>query len=1009
MAAAGILEVQRPGTRRAYALDGRPVSLGRAPDNTVVLDHASVSRYHARIEWREAQPLVADLGSANGTRVNDAAISPNVAQPLALGDRIQILDFELTLREPAAGQAERRDVSGRPLPSVEPALLTHAEPASVSLLVNTQHRAEQYPIEEASVTIGRDPANDICIDEPVVSWRHARLERVANGYQIVDLDSSNGLTCQDVEVAEMLLADGDELWIASDVRLTYRITPLAPEEDTPGLEEATPSPAERPALEKAPAPRAAEAPVFKRVEPPAPAAETPVFERLSPPPPPAEKPAVESAVPVASWEAVREEAVPLHATLIGMETPSSGLHKIDMRERSELTIGRSPENDLQLSYPTISRHHARIRRVGGGEAYVIEDLGSSNGTVVNDALIEPGELHPLQPGSTLRIGPIKLIFAPHAMQLVDESRDLRLDALHLNQFVGKDINLLQDISLAILPREFVALVGVSGAGKSTLMNALAGFWPASDGVVLVNGTDLYRRFDVFRTDLGYVPQDDIIHKELTAEKALDYAARLRLPPDTTAAERKEAVAAELEILGLTERKDVRVGSLSGGQRKRVSIGVERLTRPGLFFLDEATSGLDPGTENRLMRLLRQLADDGQTIVLITHATKNVTLCDQVIFLAAGGQLAYFGPPDEALAYFGVAAFDEIYEQLEEERSPEVWAEMYRQSPQYREYVVKRLRVKYGELLDARPESPAFPAPKTKVKRPPPLRQFGVLAARYLDIVRADRVNLLLMLLIAPVLGAMDLIAWPRETYDPVEGDAARAMVMVFLAVIIPFLIGALGSVREVVKERAIYRRERTVNLRIVPYLLSKVAVGFLFALYTAAALLILKLISVDFSHLGMGDVALVYLILLLAVVSGVMWGLLISAIAPREEQAMLLLIVIVVVQMVFSGGILPLDQLGTAGDVIGGITSSKWTFEAMVDVTQVQRGDCDGPSLGNCELAGVQAYETDAERRVVITHLEDRYGHVLEGDVTTSIAALLGILVGLFILLAVIQKRKDVI
>jgi ABC-type multidrug transport system ATPase subunit/pSer/pThr/pTyr-binding forkhead associated (FHA) protein len=977
----GSLEVRGPGTKREYVLNGEPVSLGRAADNVVVLDDASVSRYHARIEWVDSLPHVTDLGSANETIIDGAPLVPNVPQPLVPGSEIQIVDFQLALNEPAAGQAGRRDVSAQPLPDDKPALLTRAEPASVTLLVNTQRWAKTFSIQEQSVTIGRDPANDICIDEPVVSWRHARLERVARGHQIVDLGSSNGLTCQDVQVAHMLLADGDALWIATDVCLTYRITPLVPE---------------------------------------APVAETPALEEAAPPPPAAETPVFEKIAPVAAREAIPEEAAPLHATMIGTETPSSGLQKIDMRERRELTIGRSPENDLQLGYRTISRHHARIRRVGSGEEYVIEDLGSSNGTVVDDELIEPGELHPLRPGSTLRIGPIKLIFAPESMQLVDESRDLRLDALHLNQFVGKGINLLQDISLAILPREFVALVGVSGAGKSTLMNALAGFWPASDGAVLVNGTDLYRRFDVFRTDLGYVPQDDIIHKELTTEKALGYAARLRLPADMTAAERREAVTAELETLGLMERKDVRVGSLSGGQRKRVSIGVERLTRPGLFFLDEATSGLDPGTENRLMRLLRQLADDGQTILLITHATKNVMLCDQVVFLAAGGRLAYFGPPREALEYFGVAAFDEIYEQLEDERSPQEWAERYQQSPQYREYVVKRIRDEYGELLDTRPEPGGAKAGKaarrpgsasagTRVKRPSPFRQFVVLAARYMDIIRTDRINLLLMLLIAPVLGSMDLIAWPRETYDPVEGDASRAMVMLFLGVIIPFLIGALDSVREVVKERAIYRRERTVNLRIIPYLLSKVAVGFLFALYTAAALLVLKLIAVDFSHLGIGDMALYYLIILLAVVSGVMWGLLISAVAPREEQAMLLLIVVVVVQMVFSGGILPLDQLGTAGELIGSVTSSKWTFEALVDVTQVQRGDCDGPSLEDCELSGVQAYETDAEKQVVIAHLEDRYGQVLEGDVTTSIAALLAILLGSFILLAVIQKRKDVI
>jgi ABC-type multidrug transport system ATPase subunit/pSer/pThr/pTyr-binding forkhead associated (FHA) protein len=974
MAPAAVLVVQGQGTRREYVLSGRPVSVGRSADNAVVLDDKSVSRYHARIEWVESQPHVTDLGSANGTLVNEAIIIPDVPQGLKPGDNIQIVDFELTLHEPPTIEAERRDVSAQPLPGDKPALLTRADPANVNLSVTTQHWAKSFSVQKGSATIGRDPDSDIPIDEPVVSWHHARLEQVAGGYQIVDLESTNGLAIHDAQVARMLLADGDVLWIAEDVSLTYKIAPLAPE---------------------------------------APVAETPAPDEAAPPPPVVE-------MPVEDMEAVGVEAAPLYATMIGMETPSRGLHKIDMRQRGELTIGRSPENDLQLDYRTISRHHARIRRVGSGEEYVIEDLGSSNGTLVNDEFIEPGKAHPLHPGSTLRIGPIKLIFAPESMQLVDESRDLRLDALHLNQFVDKGINLLQDISLAILPREFVALVGVSGAGKSTLMNALAGFWPASDGAVLVNGTDLYRRFDAFRTDLGYVPQDDIIHKELTAEKALHYVARLRLPADMTAAERRAAVTEELETLGLTERKDVRVGSLSGGQRKRVSIGVERLTRPGLFFLDEATSGLDPGTENRLMRLLRQLADDGQTIVLITHATKNVTLCDQVIFLARGGHLAYFGPPGEALEYFGVADFDEIYEQLEDERSPETWAEHYRQSPQYAEYVVKRLQDRYGELLDARPEPGAEtagrvarrdgPTPaRTKVKQPSAIRQFMVLAARYMDIMRTDRVNLLLMLLIAPVLGSMDLIAWPREIYDPVEGDASRAMVMLFMTAIIPFLIGVLNSAREIVKEKAIYRRERTVNLRIVPYLLSKVVVGFLLALYTAAALLVLKLIAVDFSHLGIEDIALCYLVIVFAVLSGVMWGLLISAVAPREEQAMLLLIVVVVVQMVFSGGILPLDQLGTAGEVIGYGTSSKWAFEALVDVTQVQRGDCDGPSLEDCELAGVQSYDTAPERRVVIDHLEDRYGDVLNGDVAVSIGAMSALMLGLFILVVVIQKRKDVI
>jgi hypothetical protein len=392
----------------------------------------------------------------------------------------------------------------------------------------------------------------------------------------------------------------------------------------------------------------------------------------------------------------------------------------------------------------------------------------------------------------------------------------------------------------------------------------------------------------------------------------------------------------------------------------------------------------------------------------------------VICLHKGGRLAYFGPPAGALEYFGVKDFDEIYEKLQTEGSPEEWERRYRSSQQYETYVVNRLQEKYGKLLDtSRPAAsplPAAPAPSKKRKSRPRsqqisgFRQFLVLSGRYLEIIRSDRISLLLLFLIAPVLGSMDLIAWPRDIYDPVTGDAARVMVMLFLSAIIPFLVGALSSVREIVKEKAIYERERTVTLKILPYLLSKVWIALLFALYHAGALLAIKVLAVDFSHLDTQDMLLFYGLLVLAVMSGVLWGLLISTIAPREEQAMLLVIVVVVIQMVFSGGILPLDQLGEVGEALGSATSSKWTFQGLVDVTQVMRGDCSSESdLENCELPGIQSYETEAEKRVVIDHLEDRYGEALDGEVEESAAWLGGIMLVLFVVLVVLQKRKDVI
>ncbi len=967
MRTAAILEVQEQESIREYLLNGQPVTFGRAADNTVILAGTAVSRHHARIEWEGSQAYLTDLGSANGSSINDSPIPPNLRSPIHPGDDILMGGFRLVLNTPVAGQNER---AGHPAghPNGETsAVLTRVMPASLSLVIETPQGRQEFAIQKNTVSVGRDPSNDISIEHPAVSRHHAKFVQVKHGYEVVDLGSTNGLTFGQARVTKMLAADGDAFSLADGISIVYRITPGAP----------AVSAAHTPNFEGTPTPAVTKEPVQ-----PSPALGTPA---------------------------------PIEATMMGIETPVAGLQKIDLRGRSSLTIGRSPESDLHLNYPTISRRHARITRSGSQEQYAIEDLGSGNGTLVNDELIEAGKPYPLHAGSTMRIGPIKFIFAPESLQLVDESRDLRLDALNLNQFVSKDLNLLQDISLAILPREYAAVVGVSGAGKSTLLNALAGIRPASDGAILVNGTDLYRHFDAFRTDIGFVPQDDIIHKELTTQKALDYAARLRLPADTTAAERKQAVRGELETLGLTDVKDVPVENLSGGQRKRVSSGGERRTRPGIFFLDEATSGLDPGTENRLMRLLRQLADQGQTIILITHATKNVTLCDQVVFLAKGGHLAYFGPPDQSLAYFGVADFDEIYEKLQDERSPQEWAALYRQSPQYQTYVVQRLQSKTGESLGLHGQSTPAPGrdnargPKTKSRRPSALRHLTVLSARYIDIIRSDRINLLLLLTIALVLGSMDLIAWPRAIFDPVKGDAARVMVMLFLAAIIPFLVGALSSVREIVKEKAIYQRERTVNLRIIPYLSSKATVGFLFALSLFAALLILKLVAVDLTHMGVQNIALFFVILVLAVMSGVMWGLLVSTIAPREEQAMLLVIVVVVIQMVFSGGILPLDQLGAAGQVIGYTTSSKWTYEALAAVTQVERGECDGPTLDNCLLPGIQAYDTDPEKQVVIDSLHSRYGSVLDGDVNTSIIATSAIMVGLFAVVAVVQKRKDVI
>lgn len=953
-----ILHVASARFSREYAISGMPVSIGRSIDNAVILDDDDVSHHHALLEFRKGSYFLTDRGSKFGILINGARLPANQPRELDHGEFFHIAGFRLALEATTTESMAAIEKLAKEMESLAPAQLVLVRPSRIYLTVATPAGERRIELQDEHLQIGRDPRNEICIDHNVVSRRHAQLQRTNHGYEIRDLESVNGLIYLGRSVDCKLLADGDELSITKRIQLRYTIEEI-------DLEEI--------------------APVFR------PGQQSPFGDEI------------------------RRRTTAAAKVDEDTELP---MHPIDLGDRDQISIGRSPENDLHIEIPTVSRFHAVISRSGPTSQYSIQDLDSSNGTLVNNTYIKPEKRVPLEPGDVIRIGPIRFVFEPGEIKpLVNESRNMRLDALRLNQYVGKDINLLQDISLSVLPREFVAIVGVSGAGKSTIMNALSGFRPASDGRVLVNGIDLYSHFDNYRTDIGYVPQDDIIHKELPTQKALDYVARLRLPSDLTAAERKAVVEEELSALGLAECRDVPVGNLSGGQRKRVSIGVERLTRPGLFFLDEATSGLDPGTENKLMRLLRKLADEGQTILLITHATKNVARCDLVVFLARGGHLAYFGPPDQALSYFEVQDFDEIYEKLQDERSPGEWSDVYKNSPQYQQYLVGRVQEKYGQNLTVKIESPdpvavdvVAPSRMTKkAKQPSSLRQFFVLSMRYLDITRRDRTNFLLLLLIAPLLGAMDFIAWNRDIFDPESGKPFEVMTMLFLFAIIPFLVGALSSVREIVKEKAIYMRERTVNLKIVPYLGSKVAVGALFALYHAAAFMIIKLLAVDFSHLNSGDLLVQYLVLFLVVMSGVMWGLLISAIAPREEQAMLLVIIVVVIHMVFSGGILSLEQLGPAGEGIGYVTSTKWAFEGFSDLNGLMSGDCEAPGLAGCQHPGIQGVGSEAGQAALIDQLTERFGDIFDGSVQNTVIAQLAIIALLFITLIIIQRRKDVI
>ncbi len=615
---------------------------------------------------------------------------------------------------------------------------------------------------------------------------------------------------------------------------------------------------------------------------------------------------------------------------------------------SSLIIGRDPQADLHLPSPVVSWRHARLDRAPGG--HVLHDLGSTNGTFVNgQRLTQP---HPLQRGDVVQIGPFRLVYEATGFQQYAATGGVRLDGVALTREVGRGAQrkrILSDVNISVYPREFVALVGGSGAGKTTLLMALNGFSRAQ-GQVLVNGDNLYQHFDLYRTMVGYVPQDDIVHEDLTVASALRYAARLRLPPDTSAVEIERRVDAVLQQVGMAAQKEQLISSLSGGQRKRVSIAAELLAEPNLFFLDEPTSGLDPGLEKKMMHTLRRLADGGRTVVLVTHATANITQCDHVCFLSQG-RMVYFGPPEEALSFFGVTSgdFADIYDRLDvadpkaaRARAAE-WEQRFRQSPQYQQYVAGR-----QQALPQVQRQAAQAAP-TRGPRVNPVRQFLVLTRRYLDLVWRNRLLLTALLAIMPVIALlMLLIAKPgwlvgdaaveieRQLATELAGGASSATYAVapnsqrllFMMALAAVLLGLFAAAYEIVKERPIFQRERMVTLRLLPYLASKLVVLAAFALLQCLLFLIVIGLQVDMPAWGVLLPAPLemYITLFLGALTAITMGLFVSSIVPNTNTVIYVILVLLFFQILFAGVIF---ELPAGAQALSNLTLTRWTMEGL--------------------------------------------------------------------------------
>ncbi len=841
-----------------------------------------------------------------------------------------------------------------------------------------------FPLYKTETIIGRDESVDFEISASPISRRHARITARDGRYWIEDLGSSNGTFVNGVRLgnSEVALSNSDLIQLGQIIGLLFESV-AAPQDANQFEDKHTLNAAQtiidmdKPIIPTTPPelivtiagspeqryPLTTEIITVGRSDDNDIVIQSQIVSRhhahlerfgiryLIVPHPDATNPLSLDGYPLINKQSLRESNIlriggndPGSMVTLGYHSPSEAGATIDARvvefgQQDILHIGRDAANEIVLDAPNISRYHAQIERVG--KRYRVRDLRSANGTFVNNQMVD--EEAWLNPGDSIKIGPYRFILGADQLSQFDDSGGLQVSAEGLKKWVRKDLNILKNISVVFQPREFVVVVGQSGGGKSTLIDAIAGYRPATDGQILVNGIDAYKNFDAIRGDIGYVPQKDIIHMELTVYQALDYAARLRMPKDTSKDERQKRVAEVLDDLDLTHRKDVQISGLSGGQQKRVSIGVELLTKPGLFFLDEATSGLDPGTETALMQLMRRLADQGRTIVLVTHATKNVMLADKVIFLARGGYLAWFGPPNEALEYFdhyrtkrekmvGKIEFDEIYAILDDPNSgsPEEWSRRFQQHRASQQYITEPLeQIKQAAVMHPAIKDGKKTSPTSSRQRVSSLHQFLVLSARNLKILFRDRSSLILMLIAAPMVASLDFLLAPmmgRNPFDYFDGKMPVISVTLFLVTIDSLLVGGLSQMREFVKEADIYKRERLVNLKIFPYVASKIWIAALLALYQGLAYTIIHYIAFDMPG-GIEEFIFFYITLVLAVLAGMMLGLVASALSPAPSSAPLIMIMLLVPQIVLSGALAPLPNAASAP------ASTRWTFEALMGIT----------------------------------------------------------------------------
>ncbi|MFD7335869.1 FHA domain-containing protein [Streptomyces violascens] len=732
-----------------------------------------------------------------------------------------------------------------------------------------------------SYTLGRDPQGDLVVDDARVSWRHATISWGGRSWVIEDHGSTNGTYVQGQRIHQMEIGPGSSVHLGNATdgpRLNLSGAAAAAYAQPAPAQQAQAAPA-HPQPQQAPPqqqwqqqqPQQAQVPPQQQQQWQQPQPQQPQF-------PQQQGGGAAGAPPV-----------------YGDRSPTT-FHQVALGR--VMRIGRALENELVVSDLQVSRHHAEFHATPDGRME-IRDLGSHNGTYVNGQPIAKGGSVLLGPQDIVGVGHSTFRIVGDRLEEFVDTGDVSFSARHLTVTVdgGKDI--LKDVSFGVPEKSLIAVIGPSGSGKSTLLKALTGYRPANKGDVLYDNRNLYKQFAELRQRIGLVPQDDILHKELTVKKALKYAAKLRFPADTTENERQQRIDEVLRELKLDIHKEKKVTSLSGGQRKRVSVALELLTKPSLIFLDEPTSGLDPGMDRDVMQLLRGLADDGRTVLVVTHSVAELAICDKLLVMAPGGSVAYFGPPEEALNFFGYSTWADVFSAFESYRDYD-WAGRWKGSQHYQMYA--------ADIDAVAPQSVQMP-PAQAMKPPKPqgwVSQLWTLMRRYVSVIASDKGFLALSVALPAVIGSVSVVIPAKFGLAPptppsrFNGDAGT--IMLILAVGMCFS-GAANSVRELIKERVIYERERATGLSRSAYLMSKILVLGVITAFQGVILCVIGFSTrkLPTEGLVMPPAVEMCLVVIALGFTSMMFGLIISSLVKTSEKTMPLLVMFAIVQVVFTG------------------------------------------------------------------------------------------------------------